>query len=132
MHPAIIEIIELHAFFEDWFNGTLPKTESAFARFAKAMDKDFTIVDPGGTEATCTPLLAGLWAAHGMNPGVKIWIERAQMLHSQEGLTLARYDECQTDARGSTRRISSVWLQQDVAAPAGLRWLRVHETWCKA
>jgi hypothetical protein len=132
MHAALTEIIELHDFFADWFAGRLPRTDAAFARFERAMGPAFVLVDPSGAERERAPLVAGLRAAHSANPPIKIWIEHAKVLHEEGALVLARYDECQRDASGETRRLSTVLLRRDAAAPGGWLWLRVHETWAKA
>ena len=42
------EIVELHQFFQDWYNNVLPDTDQNFARFSDVMDNDFTRIDPDG------------------------------------------------------------------------------------
>ena len=43
------EIIELHRFFEKWFNGDLPDNDESFSRFSEVMALEFVIVSPGTT-----------------------------------------------------------------------------------
>lgn len=40
------EIVELHAFFEAWFNGDLPQTTESLARFENAMADSFSMHTP--------------------------------------------------------------------------------------
>jgi hypothetical protein len=70
------EIIELHEFFAQWFGGSLPDTDAAFARFADTMATEFVIIAPTGTLLGRAELLPRLRAAHGSSPGCQIWIER--------------------------------------------------------
>ena len=42
------EVEQLHAFFEAWFKGTLPRTPEAFARFVDVTAPGFHLVTPQG------------------------------------------------------------------------------------
>ena len=123
------EIDELHAFFEEWLSGQLPDTDAAFARVEAVLAPDFTLVDPGGHEAdraTMAQILRGLWNTR---PRVHIWIEGFSLLLDAPPLLVARYEEWQEGSAGDTVRISTAIFRVAPAAPNGVQWVRVHETW---
>ena len=123
------EVNDLHQFFEDWVSGALPKTEESYARVQQALSDDFAIVGPDGRLTQRDPLLNGLYAAHLGRPNFRIWIENYQ-LHPQLGeLAIVTYEEWQEIEGEVTARLSTAVFQQDAAAPNGVRWLHVHETW---
>ncbi|WP_420644153.1 hypothetical protein [Candidatus Leptofilum sp.] len=125
------EIIELHQFFQDWFNGEIPEEDDIFARFSAVMADGFYIVSPNGRLTLRTPLVENLRQLHAnshSNPG-KIWIQDVQIRHQSEDLILATYEEWQEFNGETTSRLSSVLFQVDDSAPNGLAWLYVHEIW---
>ncbi|GAB4518067.1 MAG: hypothetical protein OHK0046_25350 [Anaerolineae bacterium] len=122
------EIIDLHQFFEDWFNARLE--QSAFSRFADTMAAHFVIISPGGQLSERPALLDGLRAAYGQRPGLRIWIENIRLRHQQNTLLIVTYEEWQQhNDSPPTARLSTVVFQQEAAMPHGLMWLHVHETW---
>lgn len=124
------EIIGLHQFFEGWFLGRLPQTEAAFGRCATALAADFHIIGPDARLTKRGPLLTGLWQAHGRWHNGRIWIENVVLRHHQGDLALATYEEWQEiEGQPATARLSSVLFRRETAAPTGLVWLHVHETW---
>lgn len=124
------EIGELHDFFEVWFTGALANTDEQFARFADVMAEGFAIISPSGALSERPALFAGLRAAHGRQPGLRIWTQNHQLRHQAGNLALLTYEEWQTTAVGeTTARSSTVLFQTQVGAPNGVVWLHVHETW---
>ena len=130
------EIVELHQFFEDWFNAALAPTDESFGRFASVIADDFVMVTPGGSLVERAPLVAGLRASHGrwrgQEPVGRIWIENVRVHRILEGgdLAIATYEEWQEIAGEEIRgRLSTVVLRVKEWAPNGLEWLHVHETW---
>ena len=75
------EVIELHQFFQDWFNGELQPTDKDYARFVNVLSEDFIIIDPNGNVTQREPLLVGLRNAHNSRSEFKIWIENFQFRH---------------------------------------------------
>ncbi|WP_420631245.1 hypothetical protein [Candidatus Leptofilum sp.] len=125
------EIVELHQFFQDWFNGEISEEDNVFARFSKVMADGFYIVPPSGRLSLRTPLVTNLRQLYGnsqANPG-KIWIQDVQIRHQSADLILATYEEWQTFNDKTTSRLSSALFQADANAPNGVVWLCVHETW---
>ena len=128
------EIEELHRFLVGWLGGTLPRTEAAFAAFASVLAPDFAIVSPRGVVTERAALLGELEAAHGVHGGpgkaFAIRIENVVLRHDGDGLALFTYEEWQEiGGAAANARISTVLFARDAAAPNGLVWLHLHETW---
>lgn len=127
------EIIELHEFFEDWFNARLPASDAAFARFSNVMADGFEIIGPDGVRIGRAGIIDALRAGHGARPGISIEIRSPEARMIGDGLYLATYQEWQTSkgTEGDTVRrwISTALLRRDDSAPNGFVWLRVHETY---
>lgn len=124
------EIVELHAFFEGWLGGTLPPTDAVYARLAETMAPEFALVTPGGKLVPRKQLLAQLRAAHGSRPGWRIWIQDPKLRLQAGDLLIATYEEWQRHGDGIvTGRLSTAIFRARPAAPNGLAWVHVHETW---
>jgi hypothetical protein len=128
---ARAEIDGLHRFFEDWFLGRCPKQPAAFARCADALAPTFVLIGPDGEERRRAGVLKGLRAAHGCHAGVAfaIRIRHARVRLFRPGVALATYEEWQRRAGRETARRSSALLASSRAAPLGVAWLHLHETW---
>jgi len=125
------EVVELHQFFQDWFNGTLPNADEQFARFADVMAESFGMVPPNGRFISRAPLLDGLRCSYGrsrQSPG-RIWIENFVTRQTGSDWLLATYEEWQSFDDQTSSRLSTVLFQENDTVPNGLIWLHVHETW---
>ena len=127
------EVIELHQFFEDWFNGSLPPMEEPFRRFDSVMAPGFMIISPNGERTERGELVSRLREAHGIwrqnsRPG-RIWIENLQVRHQVGNQAMVIYEEWQEIEGEARGRLSTAVLQQHSGAPNGLQWLHVHEVW---
>ena len=127
--PCEIEIVELHQFFEDWFNGRLPDSEDAFERMDAVMASCFEIVMPEGKRVPRDPLFSLLKNAHGKRTGIRIWIENVREILHEGGVVMAEYEEWQEEGGETTSRVSTVVFREAAGTPNGLSWTRVHETW---
>jgi hypothetical protein len=123
------EIVELHQFFQDWFNAVLPKTPEAFGRMSRVMGEEFTIVMPQGRRMEREPLLNRVFELHGGRPGVRIWIENVRTLVEEGPLAVVEYEEWQEEGGQTTSRYSTAVFRRQADTPNGLSWVRVHETW---
>ncbi|MFQ5937836.1 MAG: hypothetical protein ACE5LB_15645 [Acidiferrobacterales bacterium] len=130
------EIVALHQFFQHWFGGRCEESDAYFelhlrGRFAE----DFRIVLPEGRLWQGDVLFADMRHAHGTNPRLRIQIRNVEthVISKNSRLILATYEEWQKNAMNSkppnNARLSTVLLRHDDAAPNGLLWLHVHETW---
>jgi hypothetical protein len=93
------------------------------------MDESFTMVGPEGVLTELPPLTARLRSAYHKQTGIRIWTQNHRLLHHNGDLALCTYEEWQESADATTARLSSVLFRQQTAAPQGLVWLHVHETW---
>jgi len=127
------EVVQLHKFFEDWFNAALPPTEDSFRRFESVMAERFLIISPEGVLTERDELVDRLRQAHGIwrqnsRPG-RIWIENLQVRHTVGSQSMVLYEEWQ-EIDGVTRgRLSTAVLQRRESTPNGVEWLHVHEVW---
>lgn len=128
MDDCIREIEELHAFFQAWFAGELPKDEANFGRFSQTISPNFTIIGPNGSITDHDGITAVLRSAHGAGP-FEIWIENASAKPLGSGLWLALYEEWQIRLGVKSVRQSSAIFEERADAPNGLVWRHVHETW---
>ena len=127
------EVVELHRFFQDWFNGVLPPTEEAFRRFDSVMAERFMIISPEGVPAEREELVDRLRQAHGIwrqtgQPG-RIWIENLRVRHQVGQQAMVLYEEWQEIEGESRGRLSTAVLQRRDHTPNGVEWLHVHEVW---
>jgi hypothetical protein len=125
------EIIELHQFFQHWFNGTIPQDEDIFARFANVMDAGFHRVAPNGRLTPRALVVDGLRKMYGRSqhdPG-RIWAKNVQIRYEESHLVLASYEEWQSFNGQTTARMSTVLFRMQPDAPNGVVWLYLHETW---
>jgi len=127
------EVVELHRFFQDWFNGVLPPTEEAFRRFDVVMADRFMIISPEGVPAEREELIERLRQAHGIwrqtgQPG-RIWIENLRVRHQVGQQVMVLYEEWQEIEGESRGRLSTAVLQRRDGTPNGVEWFHVHEVW---
>ncbi len=125
------EIVELHQFFQDWFNGAILNNDVTFARFKEVIDPSFAIISPAGKLTTYDDLLSGLREAYAhseQNPG-RIWIENVVVRQKEAAFVLATYEEWQSFNDVTNGRLSTVIFIPSSNSPNGLRWRHVHETW---
>lgn len=126
---CILEVIELHAFFQAWLRGELPASDAVFSRFASAVGPEFILISPGGKVAGFTETAGWIRSAYGTRPGVLLWTDDHVVRYADEHVVLITYREHQTRDGATTMRISSALFRRDDAAPRDVLWLHVHETW---
>jgi len=118
------EIEALHIEFERWFTGS----SNDFERIRSSMADDFTFISPGGDVIEPLELLKSLHASHGSRQ-IAIRIENVTVRWSDESAVLATYEEWQDHPGYTAARQSTALFTQDEAAPGGLLWRHVQETW---
>jgi len=125
------EVVELHDFFQSWFEGRPDPTDASFERFAGVMAEGFRIVSPGGGCMARDEILDLVRDAHGSHrgKGFRLWIERYEGRLIDEGLLLATYEEWQETNGRRRGRLSSALLRSRPGLPNDVEWLHVHETW---
>ncbi len=131
------EVIQLHEFFVDWFNATCVQTDEYYhANFESRFVDEFEIIMPSGQLFTTEMLFSQLREVYGSSTQFKIQIRNVQTRDVSSDLIVTTYEEWQKNALNSepadNGRISSGLLKKDDAAPNGVRWLHLHETWLPA
>lgn len=130
------EVVELHAFLQDWLDGTAPRTAEAFERFRGVMGEGLIVISPRGSVTGRDDLLREFEASHGAlaekQGAFKIWIENFVCRRRLGGRVLVTYEEWHELDGNRSARLSTVLfgpIAETAAAPNGLAWLHVHETW---
>jgi len=124
------EVVELHAFFQQWFAGELPQTDEAFNRFASVIAKSFHIVSPAGRLMHRAAILEAVRSPHNSGGGgVKIWIKNYRRRSTVGEVALVTYEEWQREGDETRGRLSSALFRVKPSTPNDLQWLHVHETW---
>jgi hypothetical protein len=121
------EIEALHGFFVAWYTGQTGE----FGRMDAAIAPDFEMVTPHGDRLDRAAVLEMVRQSRDRyDPGAfEIDIEDVDLLDAGDGYAVARYEEWQTAPDGGDGRLSTVVFRPDDAAPGGLAWVTVHETW---
>ena len=118
------EVEQLHEVFESWFGDDIASLD----RVEEALGDTFSIVMPDGAIVTREPLMTGLHNSRGSR-NVRITIRNVEIQWRHRDAVVATYEEWQEQAKFTTGRLSTVVFTQVDAAPNGLRWEHVHETW---
>ncbi|MFT4922498.1 MAG: hypothetical protein ACI8XM_001715 [Haloarculaceae archaeon] len=126
------EIEELHDFFVAWYTGACDPGD--FERMADVIDPGFEMVQPGGDRVDSETVLGMVREARDQYEpeAFDIEIRNVELLDSGTDHALARYEEWQTSPDGETGRISTVLFRTDPAAPNGLVWTALQETWLES
>ena len=133
IHRCEDEIVDLHRFFERWFNGELDDSPEAFARLSDVLSERFQMITPGGERLERRQVLEGVRAKHGSHRGAprpyKIRIDNVESRYRDAGAALITYEEWQ-EVDGTVRgRTSSALFREREDTPFGVEWLHLHETW---
>ncbi len=126
------EIESLHEFLVGWLGGTLPRTVATFAQFTGVIAPEFIIIGPTGEATEGMVLMAGLEDGYGVHAGKSfaIRIENVRLLGAMGEHALLAYEEWQEIGGVIVNaRLSSVLFERDDAAPGGILWRHLHETW---
>ncbi|WP_245679233.1 DUF4440 domain-containing protein [Actinomadura hibisca] len=123
------EIIDQHRFIEEWLGGTVPRSAQHYAAFVERHTPGFVLHGPGGDAVRRDALMADLEKAHGAVPGLAIEIRGVRVLEEAGDLIAAVYEEHQQSPAETSARRSTVLFVRDEAAPNGLLWRHLHETW---
>lgn len=122
------EVINLHAFIQDWMTGSVPKTEDAYSCFRDALDTDFVIIHPTGISEHRKELVKSFWSAYGVQEKSFV-IEIRNLTHrlTCDDFALVTYEEWQF-GNATAGRVSSVLFRKPEREKK-VRWMHLHETW---
>lgn len=133
MEPIVdrcrVEILELHEFFQRWFRGEVPKDAASLRRVEEALAPAFCLISPDGVahdrSAVAGLLMNGWGTGHGMQIEVRNF--RPRVVDGE--MALVTYEEWQSWDGTWRGRFSSTLMSVEPAAPNGVTWRHVHETW---
>ena len=127
------EVRGFHAFLRDWLAGAVPRTAGTFERFSRAMDGGVEVVSPLGTVTRRDALVGEFEALHGQlaadSDAFDIWIENFRCRWVGGDHAVVVYEEWHRRRGATSARLSTALFRREAAAPGGVVWLHVHETW---
>ena len=125
------EVLELHHFFERWFNGIPPKSEEAFARVTSVWFEPFSLIDPRNKIHDAASLLTETFNFHGAFPHLKIGIHDLSVRAAVDSnVAIACYEEWHIDTLEKEIRTCSATLVRHAPGPLGVKWLHINESSC--
>jgi hypothetical protein len=125
---AVRDVVDLHVVFVDWFAGR--RVDDGLARMDASLAPTFFQITPDGRRLSRAPLVDWLAGMFGRRPGTAITIVDPQVLSEGADHATVLYIERQDAADGArTERWSTAIFERWPAAPNGVRWLSVQETW---
>jgi hypothetical protein len=126
---SIREVIELHDFFSVWFRSETAATAD-FARCEEAIASDFRMVTPEGSIHQRAEVIARIRAGRASaGGGFRIQILQSSVVWQRDDAVLLEYIERQYRERQETNRQSTALFTNATAAPGGVLWRHLHETW---
>ena len=125
------EVRGFHAFLRDWLAGAVPRSAATFARFSGAMDAGVEVIGPRGTVTPRAALVDEFEGLHGelAADAFEIWIENFRCRWAAGDHALVIYEEWHRRQGAESARLSSALFRREAAAPCGVAWMHVHETW---
>lgn len=123
------EVLELHAFFQQWFNGQVPRSPVSVRRALGAMAPSFTLIAPDGGELNREKLALLLRDGWSAQRDMIIEVRHLAPVWVGDGAALLDYEEWQCAGGNWQGRKSTALLRTDDDAPNGVVWVHVHETW---
>lgn len=122
------EIVDLHDFFTEWFNGTVGWDELE-PRFLSRMDENIIFIPPEGIVLNGDMLKGAFNRGYGSNKDFRIQIRDVTICHEIGDLVMATYTEWQMGAALSAEknnaRVTSVLMKMTDR----VTWLHIQETW---
>ena len=123
------EIVQLHQFFQEWFNGDISLNDKIFSRLNDTLDPEFIMITPDGKHLNQKNVLKSVRFGYGKREGIKIWIKNVTLHHQIGDIAIATYEEWQDIDGRITTRISSAIFISNPGNPNSINWLHLHETW---
>ena len=122
------EIVELHEFFSDWFNGNTNQDQLK-PRFLSRLHSDFIFIPPEGVVLDADDISNAFAQGYGTNSDFKIQIRDVTIRHEMGNHILVTYTEWQAGAKLSgyenNARFTTVLMEKGKP----FKWLHLQETW---
>jgi hypothetical protein len=123
------EVVALHAFFESWLREG-GHAGLDFSEAEAAIGRDFRMVSPDGTIGDREEIVSSIRGERGTRePDFRIIAVDPKAVWAGDGAVLLEYTEQQYRAGRTTRRRSTALFLADPAAPRGVVWRHLQETW---
>ncbi len=122
------EVVDLHVFFTQWFNGTVER-EALAPRFLSHMADDLVFITPEGHVMGHDHLRLGFEQTYGTNPEFKIEIRDVKILQKLGTKALVKYTEWQKGAKLSAQAQNARISTGLIDISASPTWHHLHETW---
>jgi hypothetical protein len=129
---AIREVIELHGFFCAWLR---PEDGSALdpGRFEWGFAPEFRLIGPDGRARDRQAIVDWLHALRGSRPAeFRMEVSDFRPVWTDGDAVLLEYVETQYLQDKTTQRQSTALLRRAPAAPVGIAWVHLQETWLQA
>jgi len=125
------EVVALHAFVERWFRSGAEAPD--FTECERALGPDFSMIGPDGEMHGRDAILERLRRARGAYPvDFRIEVLDPAVIWARGDAVLMEYTEQQyRDGQRDARRSTALFLAS-AAAPRGVEWRHLQETWIEA
>lgn len=121
------EIRSLHEFFVEWYHGAHER--DAFDRVERALADEFTVVSPDGETVDRATVLEGVREGYDRRSTFDIEIRAVSPVVDRQAIAVVRYEEWQSTPDDETGRASVACFVPADAAPNGVAWTFLQETW---
>ena len=124
------EIVQIHQYFENWYNGSCSKDDAEFdLNVSNRFCDNFKIVMPDGTLYQKNEILSVIKDGFGTSRDFKIEIKMISAEAIEKDIFLALYEEWHTEP-GSNKegRIAAVILKKNDQCLLGFEWVHCHES----
>lgn len=128
-------VVDLHQFFEDWFNARLSNTSDSLKPFRDVLAEDFQYIGPAGFLIDKSIIFeGGTWPGHGWwvkdgAAGGQTRVENFAFRRLSEATALVTFEYWQDVDETKRGRQNTAVFRIDPSMPHGVVWLHVQETW---
>lgn len=131
------EVLDLHQFLEDWYNGAIEPGDKNLARFDDVLAPSFLLIGAEGHTTSRKTLLQAMHRLHGAwripestAPGTgRIQIKNFRLRLVEGAVAVADYEEWREFGESVRGRQSTVVFRLEQGQPNGVTWYHLHETW---
>ncbi|WP_415400890.1 hypothetical protein [Tateyamaria sp. SN3-11] len=122
------EIVDLHDFFTEWFNGTIDRDQLEPC-FLSRLHEDVQFIPPEGQVMSGAFLKEGIAGRYGTNADFRSHIRDVSIRYERGNLVLATFTEWQTGSKVSAEEKNARVTTVLVEMTDPLTWLHIQETW---
>jgi hypothetical protein len=126
------EVIDLHKFFEQWFNSEVENTDEIYARVEDVLCKEFLLISPSGKVTSRDEIVAQIKSGYGSRKeddiSYRLWVQNIECRLIENDLCLVMYEEWGEISGKQNARISSALFRKNNQTINGVEWVHVHET----